>query len=343
MKKFFLIICAAVIFLSGCSKEPPVEVRAEKIISVDGTLTLTHEGKISASDELKIFSPVSGNIVEKYFSDGDDVTEEQLLFKIGAPEDNAELLKDKAALAESMTALAREINELQQAETLLKSNSISAQEVSDKKFAVEERQTQIAELKELIKNLEESAAGGLIHASKSGRLGAVDAPLGMPVTANETLLATVGNINPVVVRFEISNMEYKLLTATDNLKISLRFSDGTTYPYSGNIKIFSDFAEAIFENPDDLMILGTSAQIELDGAKISQTLLVPENVIQHGDAGDFVYVVDSDKTLAVRRISLGDKLGKNFIVKDGLNANDLIIVDDVTYLREGTPLSVTDK
>ena len=55
MKKFFLIICAAVIFLSGCSKEPPVEVRAEKIISVDGTLTLTHEGKISAENFLPSF------------------------------------------------------------------------------------------------------------------------------------------------------------------------------------------------------------------------------------------------------------------------------------------------
>ena len=135
-----------------------------------------------------------------------------------------------------MTALAREINELQQAETLLKSNSISTQEVSDKKFAVEERQNQIAELKELIKNLEESAAGGLIHASKSGRLGAVDAPLGMPVTANETLLATVGNINPIVVRVAISDEEHKILKAADDLKISLAFSDGTIYPVASRVQ-----------------------------------------------------------------------------------------------------------
>ena len=346
MKKFFLIICAAVIFLSGCGNtQPPVEVRAEKILSVDGALTLTHEGKISASDELEIFSPISGRIIEKYFSDGDDVAEGQLLFKIGAPEDNAEFLKDKAALAESMTALAREINELQQAETLLKTNSISAQEVADKKFALEERQDQIAELKERVKNLEESSVQGLIHAPKSGRLGAVDAPLGMQVTANETLIATVGNINPVVVRVEISAEEYKILTAADDLEISLAFSDGTIYPYSGTIKIFSDFAEVYFENPDDLMILGTSAQIKIDGAKISKSLLIPENAIWHGegDAGDFVYVVDKDKTLAIKKIQLGDKLGKNFLVKDGLTANDLIIVDDVTNLREGTPLSVSNK
>ena len=70
MKKILLIICAALLMI-GCSNEPPVEVTTAKV-SINDALTLTHDGKISTSDALKIFSPISGNVTEKYVEDGSD-------------------------------------------------------------------------------------------------------------------------------------------------------------------------------------------------------------------------------------------------------------------------------
>ena len=90
------------------------------------------------------------------------------------------------------------------------------------------------------------------------------------------------------------------------------------------------------------MTPGTPAQIEIDGAKLVGVLLVPESAIQRREDGDFVFVADSDKTAAVKKISLGDKLGTYFIVTNGLKANDSIVVESQTNLREGTPLKFRD-
>lgn len=316
MKKFLALISVVIIFFAGCSNEPTVEVTTEKILSADTALTLTHEGKISLSNEKKIFSPVSGSVVEKYFEDGDDVTERQPLFKIGSFEEETELLQTKAALAEAMTNLTKELAQ---------------------KKPVDEQQAEIAELQERVKILEEKSAAGMIYAPVAGQIGINNARLSTEVAANETVLATLGRKNPAVVRFEISPEEKKFLTESPP-KVSLKFIDGMAYNRPGRLN-FPDAttAEAIFDNPDELLLLGNTVQIELDGVKISNVLLVPERAIQQRDGENFVFV-DSDKKAALKKVSLGGRLGNNFIVNDGLKAGDSVVVEGLTNLREGTPL-----
>ena len=185
MKKFLAILFSLLLFpislLTGCSNEPPVAVKTEKVLPLDDKAILTHEGTISLSSEIKIFSPISGNVLEKYFEDDSEIEEGQKLFKIGIREDNTELLQKKAALAESMTTLARKISELQNAE-----KNSSAQEVADRKFDIENLQAEITECRKLIQQMEEEMLSGIIHAPKSGRLGVNTAQIGATVTANET-------------------------------------------------------------------------------------------------------------------------------------------------------------
>lgn len=312
MRKFLLIICAALMMI-GCSNEPPIEVTTAKVSSYD-TLTLTHDGKISTSDALKIFSPISGNVTEKYVEDGANVEERQKLFKVGSRDDSFELAQQKAALAESMTALAK---------ALVDKNP----NASELQLAVEENQR-------LVKELEEAAAQGIIYAPKSGQL-EMSLPIGMAVVANETVLATVGNANPVVVTVELSTAEKKLLSAVDDLKISLRLADDSTIN-GGSFK----GGEIYFDNPDETLILGTPAQVVID-FKIPDALLVPEGAIQSSGAENFVYIDDNNKA-AVRKVQLGDKIGTYYIVNDGLKADDSIITNGFKNLREGSPLKVND-
>ena len=326
MKIFWscVLLIAATIFLTACSKgEPPVEVSVQKVQTGDG-LTLNHAGTISLSDAVEIRSAVSGKVMEKFFSEGADVKEEQVLFTVSELEPHTDLLKKKTELAKARTDLAKAL--------------------ATKDPSAAELQLEVDELSELVKKLEDDAKANMIHAPKSGKIDATNTPLGMPVTADETVLATVGNVNPVSVRFEISAAEARLLS-TDKLTARLKLSDGSTYPLDGTIKISDDAknAEIFFDNPDETLTPGTPAQIEIDGAKLVGVLLVPESAIQRREDGDFVFVADSDKTAAVKKISLGDKLGTYFIVTNGLKANDSIVVEGQTNLREGTPLKFREK
>lgn len=311
MKKLFLIIFAATIFFTGC--EQAVEVKTEKISPTDAVLTIVHDGKISLSRELMVYSNVSGTVLEKYFKDGDDVTEGQKLFKIGNRDTETEILRTKAALGEAMTKLTKELAQ---------------------KNPVGELQAEISELQERVKVLEEESAAGIIHSPITGKSGVNNIHLAENVTANETVLATVGSDNPVAVRFEISSAEKNFLT-TGTPKISLKLSDGTIYPRAGKINFINDTtAEATFDNPAETLILGNAVQIELDGVKISNALLVPENAIQQRDGENFVFAVDSNKKAVLKKILLGGKAGNQFVVNDGLAPGDSVVVEGLTNLRE---------
>lgn len=311
MKKFLLLILITIIFV-GCSSEPPVSVSTEKVLAVKDSLSLTHEGTISPSNEIKIFSPISGNVMEKYIEDDDAISERQMLFKVDDLQSHEDYLQAKKELAETMTALSK---------ALVENNS-----------AASELQREVQEKQALVKKLEEEESSGIIYAPKAGRLGEKVALRGSPVVGNETVLATIGNINPVVIKFETTDAESKLLAASPALKISLTLSDGTTYT-GGK---FKDGA-IIFDNPNEILRFGATAQMTIDGIKLSNALLIPEKAIRQNGAENFVYIDENGKA-AIKKIRLGDKLGNYFIVNDGLTADDMIVTNGFENLREGSPL-----
>ena len=303
MMKKFLILMAAIIFLTGCGKEQAVEIPTEKISAADVTLTLTREGKISLSHELMIYSNVSGEVVEKFFKDGDEVKEGQKLFKVGSKERESEILQAKRELTEAMTSLPKELAQ---------------------KNSVGELQAKISALQEHIKILEDESAAGMVFAPITGQLGMESVRLGETVTANETVLAKIGRINPALVRFEVSAAEKNFLAAS-NPKVALKFPDGMSYPHLGTLKFLNDTtAEVTFDNPDELLLLGTTVQLELQDVKIPDALLVPESAIQQRDGENFVCVVDENKNAVRKKISLGGKSGNQFLVTDGLQSGEVI-------------------
>ena len=342
MKNFlaYALLFVTTIFFTACTNnEKPVEVKVAQVVSVNGSMSIAHDGTFSLSGEQKILSPISGTVVETFFERGQEVTEGQPLFKIGQQKNETELLRAKAALGESMAALARERAQLVEAEVQFRNKAIAAQEVEDKKFAVNERQAEVDERKAALENLQNDSAAGMINAPSTGHIGIESVALGATVTANETVLAQIGNTDPIAVRLEISAEERQLLESSDALKITLKLSDGSDYPRSGKLNFSEGSTVAItFDNPIGRLLLGDAAHVVFDGVNVPNTLLVPENAVQLRGGDNYVFVVDSDKTAALKKISLGGKLGNFFIVNDGLKAGDLVVVEGLTNLRDGTPL-----
>ncbi len=342
MKNFlaYALLFVTTIFFTACTNnEKPVEVKVAQVVSVNGSMSIAHDGTFSLSGEQKILSPISGTVVETFFERGQEVTEGQPLFKIGHQKNETELLRAKAALGESMAALARERAQLVEAEVQFRNKAIAAQEVEDKKFAVNERQAEVDERKAALENLQNDSAAGMINAPSTGHIGIEGVALGATVTANETVLAQIGNTDPIAVRLEISAEERQRLESSDALKITLKLSDGSTYPRTGKLNFSEGSTVAVnFDNPIGRLLLGDAAHVVFDGVNVPNTLLVPENAVQLRGGDNYVFVVDSDKTAALKKISLGGKLGNFFIVNDGLKAGDLVVVEGLTNLRDGTPL-----
>lgn len=364
MKVFPVIILAAALFMTGCGGEDteelaledyPTRVKAIKVLTTDAPLILSYSGQVVDRDEMKVQSKVSGSIVEKYVKGGQNVVEGQALFKIDDRQYQSAVLQAEANLAKSKTALAKERVNLQRDEELWQASAVSEQTLTNQRIAVKSQEAEVAANEALLQKAKDDLADTIVYAPMSGRLGIDDVTVGTLSTAGSTSLATIGSVDPVFVQFAVSEQEYLRLSREEerpssNFKISLTLADGSRYPYYG------EFAEydrtlgnetgtltirTIFKNPDALLVPGMYARVEIEGLKIPNAMLVPERALQQLLGETLVIVARSDNTSAVRKIQLGEKIGSYYVVKSGLKADDWVIVEGLTNLRDGMPLEVT--
>ena len=368
MKLFPALIFAAALFLTGCGgedtdnqaeQEMPTRVKAIKVLTTNAPLTLSYSGQVVDRDEMKVQSKVSGTVVEKYVSGGQEVVEGQMLFKIDDRQYQAAVLQAQANLAKSKTNLAKERTDLQRNEELWKSNAISEQTLTNQRSAVQSQEAEVEANEALLQKAEDDLADTIVYAPMSGRLGIDDVAVGTLSTAGNTTLATIGIVDPVFVQFAVSEQEYLRIARggqtsdesyRPNFRISLTLADGSRYPYTG---AFAEYdrtmgnetgtltIRTIFKNPDSLLVPGMYARVEIDGLRITNAMLVPERALQQLLGESMVIVAQSDNKSAVRKVTLGEKIGSYYIVKSGLKPDDLVIVEGLTMLREGMPLEVT--
>ena len=364
------VVCAAALLVAGCGgDEPesqeledyPTKVKAIKVLITDAPITFSYSGQVIDRDEMKVQSKVNGSVVEKYVKGGQDVVEGQMLFKIDDRQYKSEVLQAEANLAKAKTALARERVDLQRNEELWLASAISEQTLINQRAAVKSQESEVEAQEALLQKAKDDLADTIVYAPMSGRLGIDDVPVGTLSTAGSTPLATIGLVDPVFVQFAVSEQEYLRLsrgaqndakrgTPEPDFRISLTLADGSRYPYLG------EFAEydrtmgnatgtltirTLFKNPESLLVPGMYARVEITGLSIPNAMLVPERALQQLLGETLVIVARSDNTSAIRKITLGEKIGSYYVVKSGLKADDLVIVEGLTNLRDGMPLEVT--
>ena len=370
MKIFKALICAACLLMTGCGGEEtaepsledfPTRVKAIKVLTTDAPLTLSYSGQVVDRDEMKVQSKVSGTVVEKYVKGGQEVVEGQMLFKIDDRQYQSAVLQAEANLAQSKTNLAKERIDLQRDEELFEANAISEQTLVNQRAAVESQEAGVAANEAILQKAKDDLADTIVYAPMSGRLGIDDVTVGTLATAGNTPLATIGIVDPVFVQFAVSEQEYLRLARVEtgpnasdspdpNFKISLTLADGSRYPYLGEFVEYdrtmgnetgSLTIRTIFRNPEALLVPGMYARVEIRGLSVRNAMLVPERALQQLLGETLVIVARSDNTSAVRKITLGEKIGSYYVVKSGLKADDWVIVEGLTFLRDGMPLEVT--
>ena len=371
MRKFLAGIFAAALLFTGCGgedtenqamEEMPTRVKAIKVLTANAPLVLSYSGQIVDRDQMQVQSKVSGSVIEKYVKGGQDVVEGQILFKIDDRQYRAAVLQAEANLAKSQTALAKERTDLQRNEELWRANAISEQTLANQRAAVESQESEVAANEAILKKSQDYLADTIVYAPMSGRLGIDDVPIGTLSTAGSTALATIGLVDPVFVQFAVSEQEYLRIAKggaesgasnddPPNFKISLTLADGSHYPYNGQFAEYDRTMgnetgtltiRAIFRNPEYLLVPGMYARVEIDGLSIHNAMLVPERALQQLLGESLVLVVQNGSTSALRKITLGEKIGSYYTVKSGLKPDDLVIIEGLTMLRDGMPLEVTE-
>ena len=348
--------------VAGCGQnkqqqQQGTQVKAMQVIQQDTPLTSEFAGQIVGKDEVKVQSKVSGNVVDKYVTGGQYVEAGQPLYKIDSRQSESAVLQAQANLSQSQATLSNAVTDLGRYQQLLSAQAISEQTVANQQANVNAYSAAAAANDALLRKAQQDLADTVIYAPMSGQLSVDDVAVGTFAAAGSTNLVTIGSSNPVFAQFSISESDYLKFSnyASQNGNgmsptVSITLSDGTQYPIEGKI-VQTDRAlssntgtltvKALFDNPDGLLLPGMFARIRLSGEVVPNAILVPQRAVQQLLGKSFVMVVGEDGKSEARTVTLGDKVGSYYIIKDGLTAADVVVVEGLSNLQEGVSLAVT--
>ena len=170
-----------------------------------------------------------------------------------------------------------------------------------------------------------------------------------------TLLATVSASDPLLVDFNLSEIEYLKFTSDEkargtagSLKFELILSDDSIHPHAGSFKVVDRTVDpatgtmkvrAAFPNPSNYLRPGQFARVRVAVAEKENAILVPARAIQELQGAKTVLVVDAENKASVRTITVGDKSDKYLIVLEGLSAGERVIVEGMQKVRPGSEVT----
>ena len=320
---------------------PPAEV--DIIIAKPGSATLTQDlpGRLQAYRSAQVRARVEGIVEKRNFTEGSDIEAGTSLYQIALRNYQTAYDSAKADVEVANQTLARY-------KKLKEANVVSQQDydLTEAKYKLAE-----SKLSKALEDLENTR----VPAPIAGRIGRSQVSEGALVGRGEsTLLATIEQIDPMYVNFTQSESEISMLQRAvksgklhkANLaRVDLILEDGSIYAQPGKF-LFSDMAvdpttgsvslRAEFPNPRHELLPGTFVRIRIPQALADNAIRVPQRAVQINPQGQFVLLVDAEGKVMPRPVKTGSMAGGDFIIAEGLQGAEQVIVNGIQKARPGS-------
>ncbi len=184
------------------------------------------------------------------------------------------------------------------------------------------------------------------------QVGALVSPSSGPVT-------TVSTVDPIKVYFTVSDQEYLAFNRRfpsaasrteheEQLQLDLILADGTVYPHKGRF-YFADREidprtgairlAALFANPGNILRPGEYGRVRAITRVQNDALMVPQRAVTELQGSYQVAVVDDQNRVAIRPVTVGDRVGEMWIINDGLKPGERVVAEGVQKVRPGTQVN----
>jgi membrane fusion protein (multidrug efflux system) len=185
-----------------------------------------------------------------------------------------------------------------------------------------------------------------------GIVGAATVQVGNLVGPSTNAVTTVSTLDPIKANFTVSEQEYLSLTrrasAINHLQLELILSDGTVHPYKGRFA-FADRQvnsstgaiqlTGLFPNPDNRLRPGQYGKVQASVGTRAGALLVPQRAVNEMQGNYSVAVVNPDNTIRFAVVKVGDRVGSDWIVEEGLKPGERVVADGLFKIGPGMPVN----
>src|SRR5471030_383121 len=358
-----LALCCVASLAAGCSPSTAVAPQAqvaEVAVFVVAPQALHRRtelpGRTSAFQVAEVRPQVGGLIQQRLFVEGADVKAGSALYQIDPASYQAAYNSAKAALSKAKANLLTSGPKVARYKDLVAIEGVSRQEYDD---AVAANEQALADVESASAALEAAAINlkyTHVDAPISGRISRSAVTPGALVTANQTgALTTVQQLDPIYVDVTQSSEDLLRLKrelengglkqAGGQARVTLLLSDGSKYAESGKLQ-FSDVTvdpgtgnvtlRALFPNPRHDLLPGMFVRAVVESGVNEQAIAVPQQGVTRNAKGEATaLVLNKEGKVEQRVLVTGGTMGDKWLVKSGLNAGDLLIVEGVQKVKPG--------
>ena len=335
---------------------PAVPVTVDTVSTTDAVYYDEYPGTVTALNQTDIRAQVTGYITNIYFKDGQKVSKGQKLYSIDQQLYNANYQQALANLQVQQSNLGKAQKDADRYHELDKHDAIAKQQVDYADAALEAAKKQVAAAQANVEAVKANLNFSTITAPFSGTIGISQVRLGTSVVAGQTVLNTVSTDDPMAVDFAVDQKEVyrfsQLLQQGQHANDStFSIAFGTdVYPKYGAISLIDRAMDPqtgtiktrlIFPNNKNLLKSGMTTTVRVLNNASKQAIAIPYKAVTEQLGEFFVYVVGDSSKVTQRKVALGQALGASVIIKDGLKAGEVIVVQGVQNLREGSLISIS--
>lgn len=354
----------ALVALAGCNRKsgqsagppPTPEVAAMVVTPVTAPGVYEFIAQTTASRTVEVRARVQGFLLKRHFEEGGKVSEGDLLFTIDPRSFEADLQIARASLAQARAAQALTDSNLARVRQGVESGGLPKAELDKAVAQNDEALAQIKLAEANVTNAELELSYTKVLSPVSGTVGRAQKQEGSLVDSGaNSLLVESQQVDPIYVNFNVSErdvLQWRAdvasgrikLVSEKNLPTEITLSDGTVYQQQGNINFIdvkvdpmtgTAMIRATFPNPDQKLMPGQFVKLRLLGVTRPNVLTVPQEAVVSTPGGTFVYIIDKESKIERRPVTLGDWLGSDWIVEQGIKPGDRVMVDNLQKVQPG--------
>jgi RND family efflux transporter MFP subunit len=355
------LVCAVLLGLTGCTHSSSAATAAVpqsvSVVAVEQENTPIYNEWVATLDgyvNAQIQPRVAGYIVRQNYKEGSVVRRGEVLFEIDPRPFNAALNQAKAQLAQAEAQLGKAKLDVERDTPLAQAQAIAQSQLDTEIQARLGAQAQVdaakANLEQAALNVEWTRVTSLV----TGIAGVAQVQIGNLVTPS-SVLTSVSQVDPIKAYFTVSEQEFTdfhrrfpseatVAEQRKRIPLHLLLSDGSEYEQTGRI-YFADREvnpqtgairiAGVFPNPTNLLRPGGYGRIRASVRTHDGALLVPQRSVIELQGSYQVAVLGNDDKVSIRPITVGERVGQKWIITNGVQPGERVVVEGVTKVRDG--------
>jgi multidrug efflux system membrane fusion protein len=339
---------------AAARNRPTITVGTATATLGDVPITVTALGTVTPEATVSVISRVTGQLNAVRFTEGQLIHQGDVLAIIDPAPFQAALDQAQGTLQHDQANLAGAQVDLDRYKTLLGQNSIARQTYEDQIATVKQDAGVVASDKGTVETARLNLVWTRILSPVSGRVGLRQIDAGNQISANGTTpIAVVTQLDPIDVIFAIPEDAIPSIVRHPNFGAGLPVSafdrTGGAALASGSLATIDNVVDtttgtvkgkARFANPNGELFPNQFVNVTVLVDTLKNQVIVPTTAIRHGPNGDFVWVLQSDRTVTERAVKSGPGAGETTSVTSGLKAGEIVITEGGDRLREGAPVTL---